>query len=146
VDLTRSASNMQPLGVLVRKDATEDLLPGKWLNGSGIDRIKLGTGFVGRLTTTISAFYVVLFAAVICAAYLGDKVLLERLMWLGAGAFVLYLLISFIFALINPAASVLEGTELVKYREIEVGAKGMLPPLNQENVAPTIELRRDGGE
>lgn len=107
------------------------------LNGS-YDRIKLGTGVVGKLTTGIVALFGVL--GVIAFGLKGN----ENALLILAGASIIVFL-SFcagvaLYAVKFPNLAALEGADLIKWRQMDMSARDpliirdephTLPPLNK---------------
>ena len=90
------------------------------------------------MTTSLMGFYVVCVVAIIAGAWMGSIPLVG--LGLGAGflGFVFKSVASMRFASQNPAAALLEGGDLVRYREWESTAKGLSVPSSEPNVEPPL--------
>jgi hypothetical protein len=110
----------------------------KNLGISGIDKIQFGPGVVGKMTTSLMGLYVVCVVAIVAGAWMGSTPLVG--LGLGAGflGFVFKSVASMRFASKNPAAALLEGADLVRYREWESTAKGLSVPSAERNVEPPL--------
>lgn len=101
------------------------------LNGS-YDRIKLGTGVVGKLTTGIVALFGVL--GVIAFGLKGN----EHALLMLAGASILVFL-SFcagvaVYAVKFPNLAALEGADLIKWRQMDMSARDPLIIRDEPNI------------
>lgn len=103
----------------------QDILKGVGLSEKSLSRVKLSRGFVGRATYAVVA---ALFAlAVVASRTSGDLAL-----WVGilvAAVFLIYFVGVLFFAWRNPGAALLEGSELITWKQIELASKegGVLP-------------------
>ena len=116
----------------------EAILRSAGFSSSGIDRIKLGSGVVGKMTSTLMGLYIVCFACVAAGAYLN----IQYMVFCGiAAAFFAFLfgsVSSMWFAKKYPAVALLEGGELVKYRQIEMATRDLPVPASQPNTEPPL--------
>ena len=108
------------------------------ISAAGIDRIQFAPGVVGKMTTSLMGLYVVCVAAIAAGAWMGSTPLVG--LGLGAGflSFVFKSVASIMFASKNPATALLEGADLVRYREWESTAKGLSVPSAEPNVEPPL--------
>jgi hypothetical protein len=103
---------------------------------SGIDKIKLGSGVVGKLAATQMGLYVVCFAALVAGAVMQNPIMVFSSLGVAACGYVFGSLSSMIFAARHPDLALLEGAELVSFRQIEMAAKSIPIPPSQPNTAP----------
>ena len=103
------------------------LLKSFGLSEESVERIRLGRGVVGR--TTYAAVAALFVLAVV--AWRADPSMLIWIAVLAVGLFVLYFLGVLIFAERNPGTALLEGAELLRWRQSELAAKGLdsIPPV-----------------
>ena len=104
-----------------QKSRGSDLLKSLGFAEESIQRVRLGRGVVGRTT----------YAVVVALGVLGvvaSRVDLEALLWVAGlvvGLFVLYFAGVLFFAQRNPGTALLEGAELLRWRQSELAAKGL---------------------
>lgn len=103
---------------------------------SGIDRIKLGRGLVGKLAGTLQALLAVCFITVVAGIFLRSPLIVLAGLAAGVVCFLLNSLFSIIFSMKYPAIALLEGAEFVKYRQLEMAAKEIPSPPSQPNIEP----------
>jgi hypothetical protein len=108
------------------------------ISASGIDKIQFGPGVVGKMTTSLMGLYVVCLATLIVGAWMGSIALAGAGLGIGFVGFVFKSVASMLFASRNPAAALLEGGDLVRYREWESTAKGLSVPSAEPNVEPPL--------
>jgi hypothetical protein len=117
----------------------EAILQRVGISSSGIDRIKFGKGVVGKLATMQMGLYVVCVTVVLSAIFLREP-------WLAVGGIATAIcshifssVLSVWFAERNQAIALLEGAELVQYRQMEMAAKDLQVPVSQPNIeAPPL--------
>ncbi len=108
----------------MKSNATlSQLLKSFGLSEESVERIRLGRGVVGR--TTYAAVAALFVLAVV--AWRADPSMLIWIGLLAVGLFVLYFLGVLIFAERNPGTALLEGAELLRWRQSELAAKGLDP-------------------
>lgn len=107
-----------------------------------VQKVKLGRGVVGKTTYVAIALMGVL--AVIAA-----RATSEDLLWVGGlsvATFLIYYFGSLLFAARNPAASLLEGAELLAWQQSEMAAKGVGAIQPSKAVTPSLDtLSIEGG-
>lgn len=103
------------------------LLKSFGLSEESVERIRLGRGVVGR--TTYAAVAALFVLAVVASR--ADSTMLIWIAVLAVGLFALYFLGVLIFAERNPGTALLEGAELLRWRQSELAAKGLdsIPPV-----------------
>ena len=129
-----------------QNQSIESVLKSVGLSSSSIERIKLGNGVVGKMTSSQMGLYV------ICFAGIGGGIWLENYtMILGFGAVAV---VSFLFSSVAsmwyatkyPGVALLEGAELVKYHQIEMAARDIVPEVQENTLPPVLEqIGGDGG-
>jgi ABC-type dipeptide/oligopeptide/nickel transport system permease component len=82
------------------------------LGSSGIDKIKLEGGVVGKLASTQMGLYVICFGALGAGAWLQNSTMVFSSLGVAACAYVFGSLSSMIFASRHPDLALLEGAEL----------------------------------
>jgi hypothetical protein len=108
------------------------------ISAAGIEKIQFGPGVVGKLTTSLMGLYVVCVAAIVAGAWMGSMPLVGLGLGTGFLGFVFKSVSSMVFASKNPAAALLEGGDLVRYRAWESAAKGLSVPSAEPNVEPPL--------
>jgi hypothetical protein len=88
---------------------------------SSLDRVRLAQGFVGKASYVAGAALLVLIAV---AALLRDPIYLLTVAGLAVFLFTLYFLGTLWFSHKHPDLALLEGAELIRWRQIEMAAKG----------------------
>jgi hypothetical protein len=88
---------------------------------SSLDRIRLAQGFVGKASYVAGAALLVLIAV---AASLRDPVYLLIVAFLALCLFGIYFFGALWFSHTHPDLALLEGAELIRWRQIEMAAKG----------------------
>jgi hypothetical protein len=116
----------------------DSILKSSGFSSSGIDRIKLGNGVVGKMTTTQMGLYVICFAGIGAGTWINNPYMIEGFVAVAFVSFLFSSIASMIFASNHPAVALLEGAELVKYRQIEMAAKDISIPSSQVNIEPTL--------
>ena len=96
------------------------------LSQESIERVRLGRGVIGRGTYAVGAALAVL---AIVAWRVDPKDLLS-VAWIALGLFAPYYLGALAFSARHPGISLLEGADLLKWRQMDVEIKGGLaiPP------------------
>ncbi len=105
------------------------------VNASALDRIRLAQGVVGKSSYVAAAALIALGAV---AVGLRDTSAL-----LVIGVFVLVVFIVYFFGVMwfahrHPGESLLEGSELIQWRQIEMGAKEVLPEVIERESQPSL--------
>ena len=98
-----------------------DLLKVLGFAEESVQRVRLGSGVVGRTTSAVVVALVVL-------GVVASRVDPEALFWVAGlvvGLFVLYFFGVLFFAQRNPGAALLEGAELLRWQQSELAAKGL---------------------
>ena len=122
----------------------ESLLRGAGFSSSGIDRIKLGNGVVGKMTSTQMGLYVVCFAGVCGGVYLNIPYMMVAFGGVALLSFLFSSIAGMWFAAKYPSVALLEGAELVKYHQIEMATRDLINPPDQPNIeAPLLGI--EGG-
>jgi len=103
------------------------------LSSESADRIRLGRGVVGKTTWAVGITLIVLG---VVAARLGNQWLLIAVAGIAAVVFIVYFVGAIRFADKHPAEALLEGAELLRWKQYEVAAKG-LTALQGPSVSPT---------
>jgi hypothetical protein len=112
-----------------------------------LDRIRLGKGVLGRLSTNLMSVLTVVGIMGVIALARGYEGIAIACLAICASYALLTHVSTMLFAYKNPAAALLEGSEYVRLKEIEMGAKGLPSPPSQPNIeAPMIEVDRVDGD
>lgn len=91
-----------------------------------VAEIKVGPGVLGRLGSVIIASLIVLAViAVVVGLATGDLNGLLTIVYLVSGLSALYLIVAFIYALLQPEAAAMESAHLMQYRLKDMGAKNV---------------------
>lgn len=88
---------------------------------SSLDRVRLAQGFMGKASYVTGAVMLVL---VTVAAFLRDPLFLLIVAALAVIVFAIYFFGSLWFSHKHPDLALLEGAELIRWRQIEMAAKG----------------------
>ena len=116
---------------------------GVGINVEQFDRVKLGRGVVGK-SAYIAAAAILVLAAVALRAD-GSFVLYAAI-----GACLIIFLVYFVgvlwFATKNPGAALLEGAELIQWRQMEMGLKGVDALPAAPNVEPPTQIEGPTGK
>lgn len=115
------------------------MLKSAGISAESFDRVRLARGVVGKSGYVAGAALLVLFAVAIS---LRDPVLLIVLAVLAVAIFAMFFGGALWFAHKHPEAALLEGAELLQWRQMEMAAKGIDVLPNQANVTPQL-LRDD---
>jgi hypothetical protein len=97
-----------------------EILKGVGLSESSLDKVRLGSGVVGR-SSAVALMTMIAFCVI--AYSLRDPLYLIMLGVLAAAVFAGYFIGVLRFAAKNPDLALLEGAELVRWRQIEMAAK-----------------------
>jgi hypothetical protein len=95
------------------------------ISAEALDRIRFGRGVIGRVTFVALAVFAIL--GIVADRVSGNYFLIG----IGAAAAVLFLVFLFKvldFAKKNPAIAVLDGAELITWRQLDLAAKGIPNP------------------
>lgn len=103
----------------------EGLIQQLGLQQSSAKSLKFGRGVVGKVTVGVLSLMGVL---AVVATRIAPGWMLLSVAGLGVVVFLIYLFKVFSFAAKNPAASLLEGGELIQWMEIKAAAKGLRSP------------------
>ena len=125
---------------MVHEDITR-ALNAAGVNSASLDRIRLARGVVGKSSYVAGA---AIFAIAVVAFSLRDPFYLFCLAPLSAFIFITYFIGALWFAHKNPGLALLEGAELIQWRQMEMAVKGHVAIPKQENVA--APLLENGGE
>ncbi|MDP3257325.1 MAG: hypothetical protein Q8S58_20410 [Bosea sp. (in: a-proteobacteria)] len=121
--------------------ALAKLDPSAILSGS-FDRIKLGTGVVGKLTTAVVALFGVL--GVIAYGLQGKEGALLTLGFAAIAVFIAFCGGVALYAIQFPHLAALEGADLIKWRQMDMAASDPKIVIdNQPNVLPPLKTGRD---
>jgi ABC-type branched-subunit amino acid transport system permease subunit len=117
---------------------SENPLQGLGIKLEGLDRIRLGRGVIGKASYVAAA---AIFGLIVVALALRDSTLLLIIGTLIAAVFAIYFFGALWFSNKHPGVALLEGAELIQWRQLEVAASN--PTLVIENskidVPPLIE-------
>jgi hypothetical protein len=100
----------------------DDLLKHFGISAESVNRIRLGRGVVGKTT---SAVVVVLLVLAVAIYKLSDPKLVLLLAGLVSLIFIIYFVGVLRFADKNPGAALLEGAELLQWKQFDMEAKGL---------------------
>ncbi|MBI4608959.1 MAG: hypothetical protein HY726_08125 [Candidatus Rokubacteria bacterium] len=103
----------------------QKILEGLGFSGESLERVRLGRGVVGK-TTYVALGALALLSIV--AWRLNDPQLLLVIAGVGALLFLIYFIGILVFANRNPATALLEGAELLRWRQYDLAAKGLPNP------------------
>ena len=98
-----------------------DILKTFGLSEKSVDRVRLGRGVVGRATYAVVAALSVL----ALVAWRGDSAMLLWVAVLATALFFVYFCGVLWFANRNPGVALLEGAELLRWRQTELASKGI---------------------
>ncbi len=113
----------------------EDVLRQLGVRVEGLDRIRLGRGVVGKASYVAGAAVI---ALGFVAWALRDPTYLLIDACLIAVVFGTYFAGSLWFSNRHPGVALLEGAELIQWRQMDMGAKNMLKPPEGPNVTPPL--------
>lgn len=99
-----------------------------------LGRIRLARGVVGKTSYVAAAMMFVL--ALVAFGLKGANAALLTVGAFAVIAFVIYLILVLRFATRNPGLALLEGAELVQWRQMEMGVQGQIAPPSGPNVPP----------
>lgn len=94
------------------------------IGSMGLEKIKFGAGVVGKMTTSLIAFLSVLGIISLSGVICGQLTLTYICIPIIVFVFVFNHISIMIFASRHPAPAMLEGTELVRYHQVEMAARG----------------------
>jgi hypothetical protein len=114
-------------------EPVKSALEGAGISTSSLDSIRLARGFVGKASYVAGIALLALGAAALRG---GDTMVVSFLM---VAVFTVYFLGALWFAHRHPGEALLEGAELIKWRQMEIGAKDITvtPSLTVNTAAPT---------
>jgi hypothetical protein len=112
----KSEALVQTRGRMQNPPGLGPILRNLGISAAGIDKIQFGSGVVGKLTTSLMGLYVVCLITVFAGAYMGSPPLVGGGLAAAFLGFVFTSVASMLFASRNPAAALLEGGDLVRYR------------------------------
>lgn len=111
------------------------------LKSANFSRIKFGGGIVGK-TSNVSISLLIIIGIIAYNKIENEWAILALLLMM-ALLFVFYLVKILSFAEKNPEIAVLEGMELIKYKEVGLAAKGLPnPESNKNNVDNPCKLEK----
>jgi hypothetical protein len=108
-------------------DPVKKALEAVGVSESSLDRVRLAQGFVGKASYVAGTALLVLIAV---AAFLRDPVYLLVVAFLAVCIFGIFFCGSLWFSHRHPDLALLEGAELIRWRQIEMAAKGQ-PSIGQ---------------
>lgn len=115
------------------------ILEGVGLKTEAFDRIKLGRGVVGKVTYVVVT---IVAALAIIALRTSDTLLLWGLLGSVVLVFLIYFAGVLSFASKNPGVSLLEGAELIQWRQMDMGIKGAETLPMAPNIEPPQQIGR----
>jgi hypothetical protein len=110
---------------------------GAGLNAEALDRIKLGRGIVGKSSYVAAAVVLVLGAV---ALRTSSVALLAVVVVAAVVVFVLFFFGILWFATRNPGLALLEGAELIQWRQMDMGVKGATSVPQGPNTEPPPQI------
>ena len=114
------------------------------INLSGFGQVRLGRGLIGKTSLAVMAAIAAFGAIGVTMSgshYLQFLICIIILALIGA-----YLAACFWYAGKNPEAVLLEGAELLQWRQMEMAAKNLPSNLPDNNVAPPREIESKSEE
>ncbi|HZL59847.1 MAG TPA: hypothetical protein VFC38_09105 [Stellaceae bacterium] len=114
-------------------DQPGDILNKLGISGEALDRVRFARGVVGNTTYAICAALAAI--AAVAFSFSSHPGVAELLILVIVGVVSLYLLGTWIFSHLNPGLALLGGAELLKWRQMEMGAKGMTILPEEVNVS-----------
>ena len=123
--------------------SVQDALGSIGLGSLGLDKIKFGSGVVGKVTTSQIALLTLCVVGAVIGWRLDRPDLVYTSLCLGAAAFVFKTIAVMWFAAKNPAVALLEGGELVRYRDIEMATRDGNKVGSMINVTPPLLPKQD---
>jgi len=117
-----------------------EILRNLGINTNALERVRFAPGVVGN-TTYVAAG---VFGAIVAVALgLGSHAeIAETLIFGLLGFLVFYLLGTWIFAHLHPDIALLSGSELLKWRQMDMGVQGLTSPPTGPNVLPPDDHKR----
>ncbi len=112
------------------------------VSAESLDRIRLAHGVVGK-SSYVAVFSILALAVV--AYNLRDPTYLIVVACLLLVLFGSYFAGVLWFAHANPGTALLEGAELIKWRQLDMGIKGEPHITPQPNISPPPEITHSGG-
>jgi hypothetical protein len=103
----------------------------------GLDRIRLARGVVGKSSYVAGAAMLVFAVLAMRVSGVG---LFAALIGATVVLFISYLVGILWFATKNPGLALLEGAELIQWRQMDMGVKGVSTLPNDANVAPPPQI------
>ena len=113
------------------------ILEGSGLKVEQLDRIKLGRGVVGKSSYVAAAAFLVLAVA---AVRITGSTLFAILIVAAVLLFLIYFIGTLWFAAKNPGLALLEGAELIQWRQMDMGAKGVTSLPTGPNTEPSHHI------
>jgi hypothetical protein len=122
-----------------------ELLKDVGVSQESLESVRLGRGVVGKATFALISIAALLG---VVASRLSTGWMLLAVAALGVAVFVVYLFRILSFAEEHPDLALLEGAELVKWKQIDVAAKGVGtlpsgPPIEAPKSVPLLESKAD---
>ncbi len=115
----------------------------KTIIAGSYDRVKLGTGVVGKLTTGLVALFSLL--GVVAFGLRGQESALLAVAGSGVIVFLAFCAGVAIYAVKFPQMAALEGADLIKWRQMDMAAKTPEIIVEQSNTSPPPMIEaRDG--
>lgn len=115
---------------------------------SGIEQIKYGSGVIGKTAPLIGGL--ILLAVVAMGLLRSDPWLVTGIFAVTVAVVVGYFLHAFHYAKHNPASALLEGTHLIRYKELELAASDPKiidhSPSGSQNTSPPKSIVYSGGD
>lgn len=116
------------------KDITRGL-ESAGFNASSLDKIRLARGVVGKTSYVAAA---AIFGLIVVAWSLRDPNYLLAIGALIVLIFIAYFIGVLFFANKHPGEALLEGAELIRWRQLEMAAKDVPEIVQQSNAGPTL--------
>jgi hypothetical protein len=118
----------------------QDMLSKLGINAAALDRVRLAQSVVGK-SSVVAAL------ALIVLGIVGWSTHDATLPYMVCGLFAFYFIGVLWFAHKNPGLSLLEGAELIKWRQMEIGAKDGVPTpeLSENAPAPPLVVEHHDG-
>ena len=124
-------------------DQVKDALGKAGINASSLERIRLARGVVGKATYVAG---IAVFGLAAVAWSLRDPLYLLLVAIIMLLVFTFYFAGSLWFANRHPGVALLEGAELIRWRQMEIAAKDVIvTPALAENTSSTPIIENRGG-
>lgn len=107
---------------------------GLGINISGLDHVRLARGVVGNATYVVCAAFAAI--AAVGWAFSGRPEIALTIICIIAAVAGLYLVGNWLFAHLHPDVALLGGAELLRWRELDMAAKGIKILPDDPNITP----------